>query len=406
MSKGRKPKGPQLSNRLTAKFCAAITQPGMYADGATLYLDWRSPTSRSWVQRLLVKRKPTRLGLGSYPMRSLAQARADAAYNRKIAREGGDPLFEKRAAMMPTFSECAERVIELYAEGWKESGKSAAQWRASLQKYAFPIIGEKRVDAVTVSDVMRVLSPHWANKHVTMNRVRRRISAVMKWAIAEGYREDNPAGEAISAALPKPQKRAQHFKALPYAELPIAIVHIQQCGAWAATTRALEFLILTATRSIEACGADWSEIDVDTKTWTIPAERMKAGREHKIPLSGRSLAILQEQREATGGDGLVFLSATGKPLSSVALARVVRLAGIESTCHGFRSTFRDWCAETGKRRELAEAALAHTVGGVEGAYFRTRLLEERHSLMDAWSNFITGESPTVVAFPHRPAERN
>ena len=222
-----------------------------------------------------------------------------------------------------------------------------------------------------------------------MRHVRRRIGAIMKWAVAQNYRTDNPAGEAISAALPKSNGPAKHFRALPYSEVGAAIEKIRQSGAYIGTKLAFEFLVLTATRSGEVRGAKWREIDLEARVWIIPDKRMKTGREFRIPLSGRSIKILREAAELADGSGLVFPSVTGRPLSDATISKLVKENGIPAVPRGFRSSFRDYCAETGVAREVAEACLAHTVGSkMERAYFRSDLFELRREVMEEWAAFL------------------
>ena len=247
-----------------------------------------------------------------------------------------------------------------------------------------------RVDAVTTADVMAVLLPIWSTKRETARRLRHRIGAVMKWAVAQGYRVDNPAGDAISAALPKTGARIEHRKALPHAEVGAALERIRASGAYQGLVLAFEFLVLTAARSGEVRGARWVEIDRDAAVWTIPGERMKAGREHRVPLSDRALAVLDEARQLVDGAGLVFPSATGRIPSQVSLPKLLRQIGIAAVPHGFRSSFRDWAAEcTEARREVCELALAHVNNDrVEAAYRRSDLFERRRTLMQQWADYL------------------
>ena len=250
-----------------------------------------------------------------------------------------------RKRTVPTFEEAVEKVIAVHRAGWKDDGRQEKLWRASLRDHAMPKLGGRPVHRINTSDVMAVLLPIWNEKRVTARRIRQRIGAVMRWAVAQGYREDNPAGEAIGAALPKNGFRPQHHRALPYAEVGEAIQTVRASGAYPATALAFEFLVLTACRSGEVRGALWKEIDLEAREWRIPAERMKTGREHRVPLSGRALAVMQEARRLADGSGFVFPSARGGPLSEVAMPAMVRKLGIAAVPHGFRSSFRDWAAE-------------------------------------------------------------
>ena len=251
-------------------------------------------------------------------------------------------------------------------------------------------LGRKRVDQIATADVMAVLIPHWHTKTETMRRVRQRIGAVMKWAVAQGYRDDNPAGDAISAALPKTGTVRNHQRALPFAEVGAALDKAKASGAFTSTVLALEFLVLTACRSSEVRLARRDEVDLESGTWTVPAGRMKAKRDHRVPLSARALAILREARELSGGSSLVFPSAHGRALSDSTISKLLRDLGIEAVPHGFRSSFRDWAAECSDApREVCELALAHVNSDrVEAAYRRTDLFERRRVLMEEWSEFV------------------
>ena len=295
--------------------------------------------------------------------------------------------MDPRSGGMPTFERAAEKVIALHAKNWKGDA-SEKQWRQCLRDYVFPKLGRKRVGEITTADVLACLAPIWNEKRPTAARVRRRIGAVMKWAVARGYREDNPAGDAIAAALPGGTRHRTHFRALPHGEVGTALEAVRESDAWLGIRLCLEFVALTATRSGEARRARWPEIDRDRATWTVPAERMKTGREHRVPLSTGALAVLEEARAIENGSGLIFPSFKGRELRSPQVAGAFRDLGIPSTVHGLRSSFRDWAAETGVERTVAEAALAHKVGGVEGAYFRSDLFERRREVMQDWSAYL------------------
>ena len=341
---------------------------------------------------------PRWLGLGGYPLVSLAEARQAAFANRKLARAGGDPLEERRRERrIPTFEEAAGHVLALHRPGWRNA-KHAAQWEATLRDYAFPHIGHVAVADVTTADVLRILTLIWHDKPETARRVRQRISAVMKWAVAQGHRSDNPAGDAIGKALPRHQTTARHMQALPHREVAGAIAAVRASKAWWATKAAFEFLVLTATRSGEVRRATWQEIDVDVAAWTVPAERMKANTEHRVPLSRRAIEILNQARVTGDGHELVFPSMRGKVLSDMTLSKLVKEQGIAAVPHGFRSSFRDWAAEqTGARHDVIEACLAHTVRNpTVAAYARSDLFERRRRLMDDWAEYLAGERAKVV----------
>ena len=368
-------------------------KPGKHYDLNGLFLLVESGGSRRWVQRIVIQGKRRDLGLGSYPLVSLAEAREAAADNRKVARAGGDPTARASDSIVPTFAEAADQVIEMHTPEWKNGGKTAKRWRASLRDYAIPRIGARPVSDITSADVMSILLPIWSTKPVTAKKVRGRIGAVMKWSIAKGFRDDNPAGDAVGAALPKNGAAPTHFRALPHGEVANALAKVRASGAYRATVLAFEFLVLTACRSGDVRGATWDEIDLENEVWAIPGERMKVHRNHRVPLSSGARAILIQSKDLRDRSNLVFPSVTGRALSDSTISKLVRENGIAAVPHGFRSSFRDWCGEcSGAPREVAEAALAHVVGGVEGAYARSDLFERRRTLMQAWSDYL-GDSP-------------
>ena len=380
---------------LSAAFVKTITQPGRYGDGRgghglSLLVKPSSTgrTRRIWCQRLRLGGKPFDLGLGSYPVVSLSEARAKALANRRAVEHGKDP--RAKVTTIPTFSQAFEIVLALHQPKWKND-RVAGQWRSSMDAYVMPKIGNKLVSEITTSDVMGVLTPIWLSKPETARKLRQRLGMIMKWAVAEGHRESNPAGDAVGAALPKPTQQVEHQPALPFTEVGTALNTIRQTNAWPATKLAFEFLVLTATRSGEVRLAEWTEIDWDSATWTVPASRTKTGKEHRVPLSTQALAVLKQAKELEDASGLVFPSQKGgRPMTDSTLSKLLRENDIAAVPHGFRSSFRDWCAETGVDRQVAETALGHTVGGtVERAYYRTDVYELRKSAMDGWAVFLT-----------------
>ena len=383
-----------MRGRLTAAMVQAINQRGMYGDGDTLYLCVAPGGSKSWVQRLTIHGKRHDLGLGGYPLVSLAEARDKAFVNRKLARDGGDPLAAKRQAATPTFAVACEATIQAHRKRWRGS-TTETHWRQSLQRYALPVLGEKRVSDITREDVLRILTPIWTTKPETGRKVRRRIRAILEWAQAHGFVEHNVAGEAINGALPIMPAVQSHFRALPYREMPAALETIVASSASQAVRLCFRFTVLTAVRSKEARHATWTEINLENRIWRIAGERMKAGVEHRVPLADATMDVLKEAQILRDGSGWVFPSPTKRryPLSNMAMTKLLRDIGLaeRTTVHGCRSVFRDWAADGNHPRELAEAALAHTVSGVEGAYFRSDLLDRRRALMDQWSNFLTGK---------------
>ena len=386
--------GKKHSVRLCATFVRTVNVPGRYGDGygghgLSLLVTPRKSggLSKTWAQAISPNGTKTSLGLGSYPVVTLAMAREKALANARAIAEGRDP--RRRMRQMPTFAQANETVLAIHAEHWK-SARTEGQWRASMRDYVLPRLARKRVDAVTTADVMAVLLPIWSSKRVTAGRVRQRIGAVMKWAVAQGYRDDNPAGDAISAALPKAAVRQQHMRALPHAEVGAALARVKGSGAYPGAMLAFEFLVLTAARSGEVRNARWEQLDRDGAVWTIPAERMKAGREHRVPLSPRALAVLDGAAELFDGAGLVFPSPTGRVMNHAALTNLLHGLGIDAVAHGFRSSFRDWAAEcTDAPREVCELALAHVNSDrVEAAYRRSDLFDRRRVLMNDWAAYV------------------
>ncbi len=390
----RKPRGRHPHNALTPAFVRNVSRAGRYCDGNGLYLDVRPTGSRGWIQRLTIRGRRTELGLGGYPLVSLKEAREKAFANRKLAREGGDPLSEKRRAeSMPTFADAARKLVDQLSPGWR-SPRHAQLWLKGMERHVFPRIGKTPVSEVTSADVIGVLAPIWHEKATTARKLRQRIRAVMGWAVAMELRPDNPC-DRIGPALGAQNYTVKRMKALPHREVASAIEKVKASSAWPVVKLAFEFLVLTGTRSGEARGAAWSEIDEDAGVWTIPAGRMKTNREHRVPLSGRALEILEEARSLRRAGGPhVFPSVRNNPVDGTAFSRTLRRLAIEAVPHGFRSSFRDWAAEeTDHPREVAEAALAHVVRNqVEAAYRRTDLFERRRRLMADWADYLAGRN--------------
>ena len=394
-----KPRRPHPDKALSAAFCRTVAQPGRYCDGNGLYLHVDPSGSRHWVQRLVIHGKARALGLGSFALVPLAVARERALLNRRVARSGGDPRrAARRAVGVPTFDEAVSRVLAIHHTAWKAGGRNAKSWQATLRGYAYPHLAGKGVDRVTTADVMAVLQPIWTRKHATAQKVRQRIGTVMKWAIAQGYRSDNPAGDALTAALPRRSAPVQHQRALPHGEVAAAVATVRASKAWVGLKLVFEFLVLTAARSAEARLATWDEMDLDAPVWTVPPARTKAGREHRVPLCSRAVEILDEVRrlgvDSTGAapTGLVFPSQRGKAIRDATLSGLIRRLDIGAVPHGFRSSFRDWASErTDHPREVIEAALGHAVRNqTEAAYARSDLFDRRHRLMDEWMRYLNG----------------
>ena len=327
-------------------------------------------------------------------MVSLAEAREQALHYRKIARDGGDPsLIRKREQVeIPTFEKAAEQVHEERRSTWRNA-KHAQQWINTLRQYAYPEIGKIRVDLVDTPAVLRALAPIWLTKAETARRLRQRIGIVLDWAKAAGFREgDNPVS-GVTKGLPKQPAKEGHHAALPYRQVPAFVARLQKEGDGELARLAMEFLILTASRTSEVLNARWAEVDLDGKTWIVPAERMKAKRAHRVPLAPRCLEILQRAKYLAADSPLVFPGRTNsKPMSNMVLLSMLKRMEVPATTHGFRSSFRDWAAETTSfPRELAEMALAHTIENkVEAAYRRGDLFEKRRTMMEAWAEYCEG----------------
>lgn len=367
---------------------------------AGLCLLVESRHSKRWVYRVMVAGKRRDFGLGGFPTVTLGQAKEAARLLRRLIADGKDPVIERESARSQlaatqlatkTFKECADEFITAQRNGWKNA-KHAAQWSSTLEKYAYPVIGRKNVQDITTEDILRILNPIWHTTTETATRVRGRLEKVLSMAIALGYRKgDNPARLKyhLEHSLPPASKikKVVHFAALPYSETPQFYEALKQRPGLSAS--AVEFALLTATRSGEVRGALWSEINLEAGIWTIPGTRMKAGLEHRVPLTEPALLLLKKLPK----DGPLCFPGTkkGKPLSDMSLTAVLRRMKIDVTVHGFRSSFRDWAAEqTNFAREVCEAALAHTkADAVEASYFRSDLFEKRRKLMAQWVQFIS-----------------
>jgi integrase len=389
--------------RLSAVALRKINTPGLYPDGGGLSLQVTKGGARTWVYRFMLHGRAREMGLGPLHIVTLAEAREKARECRKLRHEGIDPIEARKArqaeqrlagATAITFRECAEAYIAAYEAGWKNP-KHAKQWPSTLETYVYPMFGALPVQAIDVGLVMKVLEPIWRTKSETAGRVRGRIEAVLDWAKARGYRNgENPAQWRghLDKLLPARSKvrKVEHHPALAYAEMGEFIEDLREQEGVAA--RALEFLILTSSRTGEVIDARWDEFDLGAKIWTVPADRMKAGKEHRVPLSGRALAIVEEMK-AVRSDGNEFVfpgGRAGRPLSNMAMLKLLsRMGRGDLTTHGFRSSFRDWAAEcTGFPAEVVEMALAHTVADkVEAAYRRGDLVQKRRELMETWARY-------------------
>ncbi len=391
--------------RLSALAVSRAKKPGMHADGGGLYLQVSANGARSWIYRFMIDGTAGWMGLGPLHDVTLADARVAAFEARKLRRAGINPIKARddvkakvrlEAARSITFMDAAERYMEAHKAGWRNA-KHADQWRNTLSAYVYPVFGALPVQGVDVALVMKVLEPIWATKPETASRVRGRIESILDWASARGYRlGENPARWRghLENLLPRRSRvrKVKHHPALAYDEVGAFMVNLSKQQGTA--TSALEFLILTAARTGEVIGARWGEFNIEESSWTVPAERVKSGREHRVPLSPAALAVInamQKVRATERDDGFVFPGGKrGRPLSDPALwAALKRTGRSDLTVHGFRSSFRDWAAErTNYPREVAEAALAHVVpDAVEAAYRRGDLFQKRRRLMDEWARF-------------------
>jgi integrase len=394
-------RGPNKA--LTAKAAERLTRPGRYAVGSGAYLQISQRGTKAWLFRYQRDGKARQMGLGAYDLVTLAEARAKAVVARKALLEGHDPLEVKaarrayarlEAAKGLTFRDCAERMISSHEAAWKNP-KHRAQWRSTLATYCYPTFGDLAVADVDTGLVLKSLEPLWTAKPETAGRVRGRIESVLDWAKARGYRDgENPARWRghLDKLLPNRRRlrRVRNHPAMPYADVPALMAELR--GRESMSAKALEFMILCAARTGEIIGARWPEFDLRQRIWTLPAERMKAGKEHRVPLSDRALEALKSlPRESE----FIFVGGKfGRPLSNMAMLELLRgmRPGSGYVPHGFRSSFRDWVSErTGYASEVAEAALAHAIESkVEAAYRRSDLFEKRRRLMEEWASFCYG----------------
>jgi integrase len=390
----RKPRGAHPAQRLTAVKVKALRIPGRYADGNNLYLIVDERGTKRWMWRGVVRGKRCDLGLGSAVVVTLAEARSEALRLRIAAKRGEDLLAGRRAARapVPTFREAAKIVHAQHSAAFRND-KHRAAWLSTLDTYVFPHFGDRRVDQVTRADVLAALSGFWTRRPETARRVKQRIRIVLEWARAAGHRSgDNPV-DGLKRVLPRHSTAQEHHAAMAYTELPAFLTSVREAPWAAAAVRlALEWTILTCVRTSEALGAKWGEIDREGRVWTIPGERMKAGRSHRVPLSPRSLELLDRAGAIAEEGGYVFPGRQArKPLSNMALAMLMRRLGRSETVHGMRSAFRDWASEqTNAPHAVCEAALAHVISNsVEAAYARSDLFDRRRELMEAWATFLS-----------------
>jgi len=415
----------RVIGKLTQATVKNATRRGYYSDGGGLYLQVSASGAKSWVFRYKVGSKLYEMGLGPFHTVGLAEARTKARRNREHRLDGVDPLAARKAAQMQakldaakamTFRACSDAYIASHKAGWR-SPKSLTAWEGTLGAYVYPVFGALPVQAIDTALVTKAIEPIWTEKPETASRVRGRVESILDWATARGYRQgENPARWRghLDKLLPKKTKvrRVEHHAALPYREIGAFMTELHRQEGFGA--RALQFAILTAARTGEAIGVRWEEFDIAERLWTVPAERMKAGKKHRVPLSDAALAILENLRPARQGDYVFPGGRDGRPISNMAMMMTLRRMGRgDLTVHGFRSSFRDWAAErTGFPSEVAEMALAHTVSdSVERAYRRGDLFQKRRQLMDAWAKFcaaplVAGRvvpiSAAVTSLPDNP----
>jgi len=406
---------PRKAKELSALEVGRLRAPGLHFVGGVrgLALQVAPGGARTWVLRFSIAGKRRDMGLGGFPEIALAGAREKAREARAKADQGIDPILHRQearsallasAAAAKTFAQCVTGFVDAKSAEWRNP-KHRQQWINTLEQYAYPVIGSMLVRDVTLAHVLKILEPIWPTKTETASRVRGRIESVLDWATVRGYRSgENPARWRghLDKLLPKPSKvaKVEHHPAVDVNAVPGFMSELRKQKGLGA--RALEFLILTAARSGEVRGGTWDEIDLDNAVWTIPAERMKAGKEHRVPLSPAVLKLLRALPRIEG-TSLLFPSTKNTPLSDMTLTGVMRRMGVEAVPHGFRSTFRDWASErTNFPRDVAEMALAHTIESkVEAAYRRGDLFDKRVQMMSAWAKFCEGPASaggSVVAF--------
>ena len=372
--------------KLTARFVATVTLPGKYTDEHGLILRVAPGGSKQWIWRGTVRGRRRDLGLGAAAYTSLAEARQTAYEYRKLARSGGDPTDLRRPKVPDfTFAEAAERVIALHAPNWRDPRREQ-NWRSSLERLAYPRLGHKPVAEIDAADILAVVGPLWADKRETARKLLGRVRTVLRWAVAEGLRSDEPS-DAVRAALPRNGAVVRHHEALSPAQVGANIAAVRASTASDAVKGCYEIVMLCAVRSGEARGAVWSEFDLAAATWTIPPERYKTAAGLRVPLSERALQVLEAARERTGGnpDDYVFRAPRGGALTAEALSTLVRRLDLPGSVHGARASLRSWCAEEGVDREVAEQMLGHVPQGVAGAYQQSDMLEARRGVAERWA---------------------
>lgn len=379
----------------------------MYRVAFGVYLRMAPGGSKQFVQRIMVHGKRRDIGLGGWPTTTLAEAKCKAICNRAEVLTGGNPIARKCALRSakkhntptPSFKDVQDKTLESLTSIWRNP-KTGKNWKESMDNYVPPSIGHKPIEEISREDVLEILVPLWNEKPNLARKLRQRISAVFKMAIAYGYTESNLAGEAIDGALPKQKAVTFHHRALPYSRIPKMLEAVVNADAGIAVRAAVCWITLTACRSGEARYATWKEIDMRHRIWKIPGSRMKVNKDHRVPITDGMLTILELVKPSRGDSDYLFPSTKkpGSPLGENSFSYLVRQIGFGkvTTIHGLRSSFRDWAAERGVDRELAEQALAHTVQGVEGSYFRSDLFRRRRAVMKQWDDHCTKKCAVLM----------
>ena len=369
---------------------------GKYFDRDGLYLRVRKSGIKYWEHRVHINGRFHTIGLGRFPIVNLKEARSQVRRHLLLVEEGKDPLSMRSKEQIPTVAELAQTVLENHRHQWSNPTDPDA-WLRRFELYVSKHIGSLPVSDVEPQDILKVLQPLWTAKRPTAMKVRQSLKQIMAHAIARGYRSDNPAGRSVSSVLPRGGAKRTHHRAVPYTEVATVLSAFENSNASLSSKLSLRFMVLTAARLKEVRGALWSEMDLVNRVWSVPAKRMKARNEHHVPLSSQSVSIIEQARAVLREDMLVFPSPTGGMLSNATHSVMFRKLGLACVPHGFRSSFRDWCGETGVKREIAEVCLAHTVGdAVEAAYLRTDLLELRRKVLDDWASYL---NKTAASLP-------
>jgi len=390
-----------------SKQLQGLCKPGMYRVALGLYLRVAPGGSKQFVQRIMIFGKRRDIGLGGWPTTSLTEAKEKAICNRAEVLTGGNPikskcalrLIKKRKYLAPSFAQVQTETLDGLKASWRNP-KTSKNWKEGMDKYVAPFIGNMPIDEITSEDVLKILVPLWTEKPNLARKTRQRMSAVFKLAMAYGHIDTNWAGEAIDAALPKQKNVKSHYRALPYSRIPRMLLAVFGSDVCIAVMTAMCWIILTACRSSEARHAKWQEIDLRHRIWKIPSSRMKANKEHRVPITDSMMMILKIIKPLRDKSGYLFPSPKhpGNPLGENAFSHLMRSIGYakQTTIHGLRSSFRDWAGERGIDRELAEQALAHTVQGVEGSYFRSDLFRRRRAVMKQWDEYCTKKCSEIL----------